>query len=48
MNCVKVKEVLEVLANDEDYYISDKAIKALEKIKSRPLTESVKLYKILY
>jgi hypothetical protein len=42
------KEVLEVLANDEDYYISDKAIKALEKIKSRPLTESVKLYKILY
>ena len=42
------KEVLEVLANDEDYYISDRAIKALEKIKSRPLTESIKLYKILY
>lgn len=42
------KEVLEVLANDEDYYISDKAIKALEKIKSRSLTESIKLYKILY
>ena len=42
------KEVLEVLANDEDYHISDRAIKALEKIKSRPLTESVKLYKILY
>ena len=42
------KEVLEILAADDDYIISDKAIKKLERMNAGSLTESIKLYKILY
>ncbi len=42
------KEVLEILAADDDYIISDKAIKKLERMNAGSLTESIKLYRILY